>query len=140
MVTAKAADSAMSGTQDPNNQVGEPGPVVVDIMARIDQLEQWVRTQGAAPLATKDELQSVIKTLTTKDETNGVIKTLTELINSKPARVPDSWGRSVLESKGIQDVAIISDAKGYRQWNKKLKNALDLIRPKSRDKLEVVER
>ena len=34
---------------------------------------------------------------------------------------------------------MIDSAQSYRPWNKKMKNALDLIRPKSREKSEVVE-
>lgn len=110
--------------------VEQSGPVVQDALRRLEQLEQWVRSQGALPLATKAEVDEKIDV---------AIKTLTAIVADKPAR-QDGWQRSVLESKGIQDVASLSDSKTYRQWNKKLKNALDLVRPKPREKLELIER
>ena len=33
--------------------------------------------------------------------------------------------KPILESKAIQDVGKVTDAKSYRQWNKKMKNALE---------------
>ena len=52
-----------------------------------------------------------------------------------------NWGtRSILESKAIQDIDRVVDAKGYRQWNRKMKNALEQTRQKSRPALEMLEK
>ena len=52
-----------------------------------------------------------------------------------------SWNaRSVLESKAVQDNDQIVDAKGYRQWNRKVKNAWEQTRPKARPALEMLEK
>jgi len=53
----------------------------------------------------------------------------------------ESWfNRSVLESKAVQEISTVVDVKQYRQWNKKMKNALDQIRPYSRQALDQVEK
>ena len=51
-----------------------------------------------------------------------------------------AWFKSVLESKAVQEIGNVIDAKQYRQWNKKMKNALDQIRPNSRAILDHVEK
>ena len=51
-----------------------------------------------------------------------------------------TWYKSVLESKAIQEIGTVVDAKQYRQWSKKMKNALDQIRPNSRTILDHVEK
>ena len=48
--------------------------------------------------------------------------------------------KPILESKAIQDIGKLTDAKSYRQWNKKMKNALEQTREQSRGMLEVVEK
>ena len=48
--------------------------------------------------------------------------------------------KPILESKAIQDIGTLTDAKSYRQWNKKRKNALEQTREQSRGMLEVVEK
>ena len=44
------------------------------------------------------------------------------------------------ESKAIQEIGKLTDAKSYRQWNKKMKNALEQTRAQSRHMLEAVEK
>ena len=51
-----------------------------------------------------------------------------------------SYTRPILESKAIQDVPGISDAKGYRSWNRKMKNAMEQVRTRARNVLELVEK
>ena len=38
-------------------------------------------------------------------------------------RDENSWNRSAFESKAIQDIGFVIDAKQHRQWNEKRKNA-----------------
>ena len=52
-----------------------------------------------------------------------------------------NWNpRSILESKAVQDIDRVVDAKGYRQWNRKMKNAIEQTRMKSRPALEMLEK
>ena len=51
-----------------------------------------------------------------------------------------SWFKSVVESKAVQEIGPVVDAKQYRQWSKKMKNAIDQIRPHSRTALDHVEK
>ena len=41
----------------------------------------------------------------------------------------------ILESKSIQNLGTVSDSKSYRDWNRKLKNCIEQVRPKSRQVL-----
>ena len=62
-------------------------------------------------------------------------------MSAKPAFDGESgYTRPILESKAIQDVPEITDAKGYRSWNRKMKNAMEQVRPKARNALELVEK
>ena len=62
-------------------------------------------------------------------------------MSTKPAFDGESaYTRPILESKAIQDVPGIADAKGYRSWNRKMKNAMEQVRTKARNVLELVEK
>ena len=43
------------------------------------------------------------------------------------------FAKSVLESKAVQGIKTLVDATHYREWNKKLKNIMDQIKPGSRE-------
>ena len=66
------------------------------------------------------------------------------IVGMQPSeRQPQSkqeYAKPILESKAIQDIGKLTDAKSYRQWNKKMKNALEQTREQSRGMLEVVEK
>ena len=95
-------------------------------------MEIFVRTLVGDPPATKSELQTLV---------DGAIKNNIEtLIDSKLRTAMQfskvgnrdesggqSWYKSVLESKAAQEIGTVVDAKQYRQWNKKMKNAIDQI-------------
>ena len=44
---------------------------------------------------------------------------------------PNKGKKEILESKAIQNLGQMSNAKEYRQWNQRLNNALDQARPES---------
>ena len=46
----------------------------------------------------------------------------------------------MLDSKAIQELGTVVDSKQHRQWNKKMKNALEQIRPNARHALDPIER
>ena len=48
----------------------------------------------------------------------------------------ETSGKPILESKAIQEMGTSTEAKGYRQWNRKMKNALEKTRTQSGGMLE----
>ena len=54
-------------------------------------------------------------------------------------RGTDLWWESILQSKAVQEIGPVVDAKQYRQWNKKMKNAPEQAQPNARQALEFVE-
>ena len=52
-----------------------------------------------------------------------------------------NWNpRSILESKAVQDIDRVVDAQVYRQWNRKVKIAVEHTRTKARPALEMPEK
>ena len=50
------------------------------------------------------------------------------------------WSRMpILESKSMIDIGMLGDGKTYRAFNRKMKNAMDQIRPLAREALEILE-
>ena len=49
------------------------------------------------------------------------------------------FAKPILESKAISEVGKLTDAKSYRPWNRKAKNAIDQIRPTGRKVMEMLE-
>ena len=45
----------------------------------------------------------------------------------------------ILECKSIANLGTLSDAKTYRSFNRKMKNAMDQVRPASREVLEILD-
>ena len=60
--------------------------------------------------------------------------------SERQSQPKQDFAKPILESKAIQDVGKLTDAKSYRQWNKKMKNAMEQTREQSRGMLEVVEK
>ena len=67
------------------------------------------------------------------------IKTAITMSKERGNLIASPWWKSVLESKAIQELGPVVDAKQYRQWNKKMKNALEQVRPNARKAFEAVE-
>lgn len=67
-------------------------------------------------------------------------KIRTAIQTMRPADKPFSGSKPILESKAIQDIGKLNDAKSYRPWSKKMKNALEQTRVQSRGMLEAVEK
>ena len=66
------------------------------------------------------------------------LKTALSMTQGNP--VGNNWWKSVVESKAIQELGAVVDSKQYRNWNKKMKNALEQIRPNARHALDVIEK
>ena len=111
-----------------------------DIIARMTQVEGLVSELAKTVETNRTDLgQSIIlareQISMTVDEK---IKTLQAIQSSIPDR-PTSH-KSILESKAMQEVGKLSDAKQYRQWCKKMKNAIEQSRPKARAAIEMIEK
>ena len=81
------------------------------------------------------------KILPTKSKMKSTIEAAATLVNQaqgKQTERRESWYKAISESKGIQDLTTIADAKQHKQWNKKRKNTLDDVRFKAREDLEVI--
>ena len=51
-----------------------------------------------------------------------------------------SYYKPIPESKSIQEIPSLSDAKGHRSWNRKIKNTMEQVRVKSRSILALLEK
>ena len=51
----------------------------------------------------------------------------------------NQWFKPIVESKAVSDLPKIADSKGYREWNRQLKNALEQIKPNARNVFAFVE-
>ena len=93
-------------------------------------MESYVVTLKDDPPIQKSNLSELI------DE-----KLKTALAMSKGNDSQQSWyNKSVLESKAIQDIGTVVDSRQCRQWNKKMKNAIEQIRPQSRHVVDFIEK
>ena len=126
-----------------------------EIQARVGNLEAAMSIRGGdgqeRPLA-----QSFVNLETRvlqQQQTSSNMEEIERLIDAKlrsaivamqpTERQPEAkqhFAKPILESKAIQDVGKVADAKSYRQWNKKMKNALEQTREQSRGMLEVAEK
>ena len=93
----------------------------------IREIESWIKTQVADPPMSKDAIGDLV---------DGKLKTARTLLGS----YHDAGGKPILESKAIQDIGLLADAKTYRRWNMRMKNAIEQTRPLARRVLEVVEK
>ena len=79
-------------------------------------------------------LEQSMATRVDRDEVNTLIDAKLQATQSS------KYSRPVLESKAMQEVSKVADAKQYRAWNKKMKNALEQTRTKSRRVLGLCEK
>ena len=76
---------------------------------------------------------------------DGKIKTAIEVMQmvskTSGTRAPyEPFKKPILESKAIQDVGPLTDGKSYRNFNRKMRNAMEQTRPWSRAAIEYVEK
>ena len=120
------------------------GPQFIsETLARLTNLEQRVERIGGI----ETELTKVGTAL---GEMHQVNLNLDALINTKISAVLAAQGNTyrdresfskwpILESKSVQNLGSVSDSKSYRDWNRKLKNCIEQIRPKSRAVMTYLE-
>ena len=76
---------------------------------------------------------------------DGKIKTAIEVMQlvskTQGERKPyEPFKKPILESKALQDVGQLSDSKSYRNFNRKMRNAMEQTRPWSRAAIEYIEK
>ena len=84
-------------------------------------------------------LEAIVSTKMDRDECNGLIDAKLQTAQSLNGNRWDA-GKPILESKAMQDIGKIGDAKHYGAWSKKMKNAMEQSRVKARAVLEIVEK
>ena len=94
-------------------------------------LETWALPMLNRPAPTVETVEMLI---------DAKIRTAIMGVQSSQRLHGDASSKPILESKAIQEIGKLTEAKGYRQWNKKMKNALEQTRRQSRGMLEVVEK
>ena len=101
-----------------------------NLVQALSDVEAWVAQQMASPPPTMPNIEAVI---------DAKLRTMLNTIQvghggQKEVR------KLILESKAVQEVERLSDAKGYRAWNKRMKSALEQLRVQSRAFLTYVEK
>ena len=129
----KAIEDFANSNRMPASATGERslGKAIID-------MEIYVTTLINDPPIKASELRTSMNS-----ELSGIVdeKIKTAMSLSKGGtQSSDSWWKSILESKAIQEIGPVVDSKQYRQWNKKMKNAIEQSRPKARLALELVEK
>ena len=127
-----------------NRIQGAPGFADRNLAKIVLDMEIFVKTLVDDPPIKMNEMQTAIENAI-KTNVDAIIdsklKTALQFSNySNRSETNQNWSKSVLESKAIQEIGTVVDAKQYRQWNKKMKNAIDQIRQNSRNVLDCVEK
>ena len=115
--TETRADVLESHTQLPHSR---------GISTAILELEKFVETLKSDPPAAQSAVEALVESKMTASAMLAAAAAATaQASTSDPlnTRTQERKQWPVLESKAIQDIGKISEAKGYRQWNKKMKNA-----------------
>ena len=147
----------MPAEQKPKGE--EMAADLVDLAKRVEALEQSNRAIAASIILPDDNTINVAvmrleefannlnkDPLMKKSEAEVRMKAAMDAMASMVSNRAQSnqidnfgWKKAILESKGIQDLISIADAKQHRAWNK-MKNAMDDVSLKSREKHEIIER
>ncbi len=98
------------------------------IESKILEMEQQ-SLQSLAALQSLEALKSLEATMDAK------IKMAIHMTEGRS----QSFAKPILESKAISEVGKLTDAKSYRPWNRKMKNAIDQVRPTGRKVMEMLE-
>ena len=133
-ITARV--DALEAFVQSNRVPGAQGSGERNLAKVVLDMEICVSTLISDPPVKWNEINSIIENrIKSEIETLIDIKLRTAMQFSKVGNRDEgggqSWYKSVLESKAIQEIGTVIDAKQYRQWSKKMKNALDQIRPNS---------
>ena len=123
---------------------------VADTKRRLDVLESAVAAQpdGNVTLNLVNAVEARVKAIEdsiskmmTPDKIDLILEaklTTLKFMNDKK-QSGDFHRKPILESKAVSDVDKLTDAKSYRPFNRKLKNAMEQVRPYARKAMEMLE-
>ena len=123
---------------------------VTDTNRRLDVLESTVAAQpdGNVTLnlvttieARVKAIEDTISKMVTPDTLDLILeaKLKTVIFMKDKKQSGDFHRKPILESKAVSDVDKLTDAKSYRPFNRKLKNAMEQVRPYARKAMEMLE-
>ena len=123
---------------------------MTDTNRRLDVLESAVAAQpdGNVTLnlvktfeARVKAIEDTISKMVTPDTLDLILeaKLKTVIFMNDKKQSGDFHRKPILESKAVSDVDKLSDAKSYRPFNRKLKNAMEQVRPHARKAMEMLE-
>ena len=128
------------------------GPAfIAETLGRLSSLEQQqLQQQQREQQQQLQQQQQADKIESLKAEVDQITANLDTVLNSKISAIFAAQGQQnkdrdsfqkwpILESKSVQNLGNISDSKSYRDWNRKLKNCIEQVRPKSRQVLAYLE-
>ena len=102
-----------------------------------NQTLSLVKTVEERVKAIEDKLKNMVTSDTFEVILDAKLSTLKFMNDKKQSG--DFYRKPILESKAVSDVDKLSDAKSYRPFNRKLKNAMEQIRPYARKAMEMME-
>ena len=108
-----------------------------EIAARVTTIEGAMANAESRVLAIEAAIASTVSQIITEQIVDAKIKTAIQM--SDNGGKSQSFYKPILESRAISEVGKLTDAKSYRPWNRKMKNAVDQIRPKARQVVEMLE-
>ena len=124
---------------------------VTETNRRLETLETAVAAQpdGNQTLNLTTSVEARIKVIEAqiaKSVTNDTIELILQarmktmmFMSDKKQSSNEFFKKPILESKAVSDVEKLSDAKSYRPFNRKLKNAMEQTRPYARKIMEMLE-
>ena len=129
----KTRIEALESFVNSNRIQGAPGMGDRNLAKTVLDMEIFMTTLIGDPPPKKPEIEALV---------DSKIRTAMQFVQNgnQGQGGGQAWYKSVLESKAVQEIGNVVDAKQYRQWNKKMKNALDQIRPNSKAILDHVEK
>ena len=108
-----------------------------EIVARVKTIEGAMANAESRVLAIEAAIASTVNQTTMETIIDAKIKTAIQM--SDNGGKSQMFYKPILESRAISEVGKLTDAKSYRPWNRKMKNAIDQIRPKGRQVIEMLE-
>ena len=102
---------------------------IADLQGNVYAVQQFVSANN--PAALKSQIEEMFDM---KINTAMAMAAAPQLDREK------SYHKPILESNAIKEVPALTNAKGHRSWNRKMKNAMEQVREKSRTTLELLEK
>ena len=102
-----------------------------------NQTLSLVKTVEERVKAIEDKLKNMVTSDTFEVILDAKLSTLKFMNDKKQSG--DFHRKPILESKAVSDVDKLTDAKSYRPFNRKLKNAMEQVRPYARKAMEMLE-